>query len=170
MKIQRKHLQYALFALVAAVVYSLWSYLIPVARQATNRPIGQEQPLLAGVQPPTSPSDVVDPLAIPAPPEVQMARTPSGGRDPFLFGNESRDMKVETAAVGVVTSDPFVRSILFSATRRLALVENRMVGVGDTVGAFKVASIERDAVVFTTPGGERRRVSLHGPPPEGIRR
>jgi hypothetical protein len=150
-------------------VYSLWSYLTPAARQATNRPIGQEQPLLAGVQQPTTPSDVVDPLAIPAPPEVQMARTPSGGRDPFLFGNESRDMKVETAA-HAVTSDPFVRSILFSATRRLALVENRMVSVGDTVGAFKVASIERDAVVFTTAGGERRRVSLHGPPPEGIRR
>ncbi|MEK6631330.1 MAG: hypothetical protein AABY89_11405 [Acidobacteriota bacterium] len=168
MKIQRKHLQYALFALVAAVVYSAWSYLTPAARQATNRPVGQEQPLLAGMQQPTSPSDVVDPLAIPAPPDVQMARTPSGGRDPFLFGNESRDMKVET--VRGVTSDPFVRSILFSATRRLALVENRMVGVGDTVGGFKVASIERDAVVFTTAGGERRRVSLHGPPPEGIRR
>jgi hypothetical protein len=97
-----------------------------------------------------------------------MARAPATNRDPFLFGNESRDVKVETAVQ--LGPDPFVASILYSPTRRVAVVEGRIVSIGDAIGAFKVADIQKDAVIFTTPAGDRRRVPLHGPPPEGIRR
>jgi hypothetical protein len=68
------------------------------------------------------------------------------------------------------TPDPVVRSILYSSTRKTAVLGNRMVGIGDSVGSLKVTDIERDAVVFTTPEGVRRRVLLHQAIPPGIRR
>jgi hypothetical protein len=106
-------------------------------------------------------------MSIPAPQAVDAESSPSGTRDPFLFGDERRDGVVAKLAR---VSDPMVRTILYSATRRTAIVENRMVSVGDSVGPLKVVQIDRDAVVFVSSDGERRRVLLHRGPSAGIKR
>jgi len=61
-----------------------------------------------------------------------------------------------------------VRSILFSSSRRLAIVDGHIVGVGDTVGTFTVSAIEQGAVVFATSTGERRRVTVYPSAPRGL--
>jgi hypothetical protein len=61
-----------------------------------------------------------------------------------------------------------VSSILFSRDRRLAIVSGRIVGVGESVGGYRVSDIEQAAVVFATPAGVRIRVSVHGVAPEGL--
>lgn len=166
MKVQRSHLRIALFVLAAAVLYNVWVFVRPSARPA--QPPTPQQPLLAGeVAPAPDGQQAIDPVTIPAPPPVEVATGPSAARDPFLFGDETRD---ELARRGESVPDPLVRTILFSSTRKSAIVDGRMVGIGDSVGSLKVADIERTAVVFTTASGERRRVAIHAAAPAGIRR
>lgn len=167
MKVQKSHLQIAVFLLAAAVLYAVASYIRPSA--PTTPPTRGQEPLLGADRRQVPDRDTVDPSAIPAPPEVDTSTAPGWRRDPFLFGHETRDV-VRQDPVRLASADPLVRSILFSTTRRVALVENKMVGVGDAVGAFRVAEIERSAVIFTLPSGERRRVALHRPPPGGLTR
>lgn len=166
MKVQKKHLNIALLLLAVAVLWALASYFKPSAPPAPPRQT--ERPLLDEGQRPRGDSEAIDPALIPPPPDVDMAQAPVWRRDPFLFGNESRDvLRAEPAHVS--SADPVVRSILFSSARRVALVDNKIVGIGDTVGAFKVADIERTAVVFAL-NGERRRVAIYGSAREGLTR
>jgi hypothetical protein len=159
MTVRRGHLLLALAALAAAVLYNLWFFVLrpgpaPAARQA------REQPLMAASSPAAA---VRDPARIPAPPAVDLSAPPSWRRDPFLFGDETRNTARPAVAARPAAPEPSVRSILYSASRRLAIVDGRIVGIGETVGDYTVAEIERDAVVFTTPAGARLRVGIHGP-------
>jgi len=168
MKVQKSHLRLAMFALGAAVLYNLWFFVLRPGPQAGAR-VTADQPLLESAALLPGASVSLDPVAIPAPPDIDMSTAPVLGRDPFLFGNESRHVASE-ATRPILAPDPAVRSILFSSTRRLAIVDGRIVGVGDTVGALTVTAIEQDAVVFTTSSGERRRVSVHAPSSRGLTR
>lgn len=168
MKVKKSHLQIAVVLLVVAVVWALSGYL-----RSSGPPAGPSrpsEPLLGGLRQgaPGPERGTVDPLSIPAPPAIDLARAPSWGRDPFLFGSESRDVTAPVSAAAV-SADPIVRSILFSLSRRVALIGNRVVGIGDSVGSFKVADIEKTAVVFTSATGERRRVGIHGPSRQGLK-
>jgi len=165
MKIQRSHLRIALFVLGAALLYSVFSYMRPAQR--VSPPQIPAAPLLAGG--PSAGDGQIDPLSIRAPQDIDMARVPVYARDPFLFGNESRTV-VSLVSAPSAGPDPWVRSILFSSTRRLAIVEGKIVAVGDSIGAYKVVEIEQGAVVFALAGGERRRVPVHGVAPAGISR
>ena len=170
MKVQKQHLRIAVYVLIVAVVIALWSAFKPGVRAPTAG-TPRDQAMLAPEQAPAGRAGgQVDPQSIPAPPDIDMLRIPGWSRDPFLFGNESRDIRRAVLEQQPRGSDPHVRSILFGPDRRVALVEDRMVTVGDSIGSFRVSSIERTAVVFTAPDGERRRVSLYGPAPTGLRR
>ena len=168
MTVQKSHLRLALFALVAAVLYNLWFFVLRPGPQSGGR-VTPEQPLLESTTLVSGASAQLDPATIPAPPDVDLSTAPVLGRDPFLFGNESRSVAL-AAARQFPEPDPTVRSILFSSTRRLAIVDGQIVSVGDTVGTYTVSAIEQGAVVFTTRAGERRRVSVHAPPSRGLAR
>lgn len=168
MKVQKRHLRLALFALGAAVLYNLWFFVLRPGPQAGGR-VTPEQPLLESTTLVPGASAQLDPATIPAPPDVDMSTVPVLGRDPFLFGNESRSAAL-AAVRQLPEPDPTVRSILFSSTRRLAIVDGQIVSVGDTVGTYTVSAIEQGAVVFTTSTGERRRVSVHAPSSRGLTR
>jgi len=159
MTIRRSHLTLALAALAAAVLYNVWYFLLRPAFPAASRP-AEERPLVG----PTGPADSVggarDPLAIPAPPAVDLASVPSWRRDPFLFGDETRAV-ARPIVQAPAPIRPSVRTILYSADRRLAIVDGRIVGVGNAVGDYTVVDIEKGAVVFTAPSGERLRVPVH---------
>lgn len=167
MKVQRSHLRIALFILAAAVLYNVWSFMKPAARIAGPQP--QQPALQADARPGPAVAQAIDPMTIPAPPAVDLSKAPSSVRDPFLFGDETRDERLQ-AALSAITPDPVIRSILYSSTRKTAILENRMVSIGDSVGSLKVIDIEREAVVFETATGERRRVSLYKAVPAGIKR
>jgi len=168
MRIRPGHLTLALTALAAAVLYNVWYFVLrtgtPAApRQAAGQPLGGAA---AAARPGP---DVSDPLIIPAPPQVDLSSAPSWRRDPFLFGDETREV-ARPAVSARAPEPPSVRSILYSASRRIAIVNGRIVGIGDRVGDFAVADIERDAVVFLAPSGGRLRVSVHATSPEAIPR
>ena len=169
MTLRRSHLVLALAALAAAVLYNVWYFVIRPA--ATALPAGPraavEQPQTPGVG--SAAAAARDPLSIPAPPRIDLASRPSWGRDPFLFGDESRAV-ARPPAPPPAPVRPTVRTILYSSDRRLAIVNGRTVGVGDAVGEYTVADIERTAVVFTAPSGERFRVSVHAAEPQPVAR
>lgn len=167
MNVQRSHLRAAIVVLTAAVLYNVWSFMKPAAR--ITGPQRQQPALEIDARPALAGTQAIDPMAIPAPPAIDVSRVPTTARDPFLFADETRDGRLQTAQVAE-TPDPMVRSILFSATRKTAMLEHRMVSIGDCVGSLTVTDIERDAVVFTTSTGERRRVSLRRAMPAGITR
>jgi len=161
MKVKKLHLQIAVTVLIVLVVWSAWSYIRslsrpPAAAVAQTAGGNQQTPLLARDQQGSS-RPTIDPLGIPAPPSVAGAYESAAIRDPFLFGSEDRSVKEVSVPAG---ANPTVRAILFAASRRLAIVENRMVRTGDTVGQFAVVQIDRDAVTFALPSGERRRVAV----------
>jgi len=165
MKVQKSHLRIALFILVAAVLFNAFLYLRPAARPAL--PQIPQTPLISAAPAPAADGQI-DPLSIRAPHDVDLARVPGYSRDPFLFGDETREIVRAATAAPDAGPEPAVRSILFSPTRRLAIVDGRIVGVGDQVGLFRVAEIEQGAVVFALETGERRRVSVHGSAPAGL--
>ena len=169
MKVQRNHLRIAVVVLVAAVAYNIWVFTRPAARPGAGAPA--QAPLIqqqAPLEPAANAVEMVDPLSIPAPPPLDAVTVPIFSRDPFLFGDESRTERPRQA--DVVSPDPIVRTILFSSTRRSALIDNKMVGVGDTVGSLKIVDIERTAVVFADARGTTRRVSTLSPQSSGITR
>jgi len=168
MTVRRPHLTLALAALAAAVLYNVWYFVLrPAGGPAAPRPAA-EAPLVGPAVASRGAEAARDPLSIPAPPAVDLASTPSWRRDPFLFGDETRAVAPVSAAEPVPVL-PTVRSILYSAARRLAIVDGRIVGVGDSVGGYAVADIEKGAVVFTAPSGERLRVPVHAGPVETVR-
>ena len=168
MTVRRSHLTLALAALTAAVLYNVWYFVVRPSSPAAPRP-SAEQPLVGPAGAVSGADAARDPLSIPAPPAVDLASAPAWPRDPFLFGDETRDT-ARPAVLAPVPLRPAVRTILYSAARRLAIVDGRIVGIGDAVGDYTVADIERGAVVFTTPSGGRLRVPVHATAPEDVAR
>jgi hypothetical protein len=185
MTIQKSHLHIALAILALSVIYNFWIVLRPsrslpsatqdqtsLEAQIARANMGTADTLagmpLARPMSGSIPSPGADGGPIPAPPQVDTTTPPSWSRDPFLFGNETRG---EAARAAAAAPDPVVRSILFSANRRLAVVDGKIVGIGDALGTSRVVDITRDAVTFKTASGEQRRVALHGRPAStGIRK
>lgn len=64
------------------------------------------------------------------------------------------------AAVPPSAPLPVVSSILIGSDRRLAIVNGRIVGIGDRVGARVVAAIDRDSVLFRDASGVEVRVAI----------
>ena len=168
MTIRPGHLTLALAALAAAVLYNVWYFVLRPAAPAESRR-AVEQPLAESAAAARPRLDSPDPLTIPAPPAIDLASAPAWRRDPFLFGDETRVVP-RPVVTARAPEPPSVRSILFSASRRLAIVNGRIVGIGDRVGDFTVAGIERDAVVFLAPSGGRLRVSVHATSSEAVSR
>ncbi len=177
MTIRKSHLQIALAVLVVSLGYSFWVYLRPArSGQASTLDPGSleaqiaqasqggtfggsgDAPRARPVSGVTSSQQAADPASIPAPPPVDLATPPTWARDPFLFGSETRAGTARVAAAA--SPDPVVKSILFSSNRRLAVVDGKIVGIGDAIGAGRVVDITREAVVITTPAGAQRRLTL----------
>ena len=108
-----------------------------------------------------------DPAAIPAPPRVEAPNPPTPPRNPSA-AVAAAPGRVENPGAPVV-ADPVVRSILYSPERRAALVDHRIVGIGDQLNAGRIVEIERDAIIVETPRGERRRFVLRAALPPGGR-
>jgi hypothetical protein len=159
MSVRTSHLRLALIALAAAVLYNVWYFALRPSPKPAGRTSAESPLLTVPAVSPAAPA-VLDPLTVPAPQHVEMTTPIAFVRDPFLFGDETRRPAAPVVR-SAVAAEPVVRSILYSADRRLAIVDGRIVGVGEQVGSYTISDIERDAVVFTNPAGTRLRVSVH---------
>jgi hypothetical protein len=99
------------------------------------------------------------PFAMPAALHSRPSADPPGGESAPARADTSRRKPVPLR-----DAVPSVDSILVSQDRRLAIVEGRILSVGDRVGPRVVAEIERDAVVLQEPSGHRIRIVLRREP------
>lgn len=108
-----------------------------------------------------------------APVPAAVPRTPSGyatggTTDPFGRSMPRADEAAPsaTAASSPVSERPRARSwtltaILITETRRAAVINEQLVGVGDALpGGGRVIAVERDHVVIATADGARRQLTL----------
>jgi hypothetical protein len=98
----------------------------------------------------------------PQPQMVDVITAPERRRDSPAMPRDSGVAKASRSAAAV-PPEPVVSSILFSSGRRIALVDGRIVRPGDRLPAGVVRSIEPDAVVITTAGGQTRRFAIERP-------
>lgn len=156
MKFNQRHLTIALAVLVATVIYNVWA-LTRSAPTAPARQTPRLQNASAAQAPGTETDDpAIAPAKIPAPPAVDLDVAPAWGRDPFV----NLTNVAEPEALPILASDPVVSSILYSSGRRAAIVDGRILGVGDPVRNGTIVAIERREIVVETPAGDQRRVGL----------
>jgi hypothetical protein len=148
--------------LAAAIVYNVWVFTRP-SRSPSAASSGL--PLLGSPQPGPSVTgdaevEVSDPTTLPPVPDVGLDRPPDWPRNPFI---NARLRVVETPAAATAVdaeADLVLASILHSPERRLAIVNGRIVEVGDRIGAVIVRRIDPRAVVVEEPGGATRTLEL----------
>ena len=139
----------------------------PDVRVARESP--KPQPPMAA--PASRPREV--PQSQPVRPPAPEERTqPTSGRSPSTPPRvQSRDAKplhgpssrADTSRSRPLKDPlPHVTTILVSADRRFAMVDGRIVSVGDRVGQRTVTAIEPHVVVFREPSGVQIRVGLGG--------
>jgi len=175
MTLGKRHMQIAIVVMLATLVWNVYrSYW-----GGSSTTAAVQAPLLASVGPvPRADAPAareVDPATIAAPPTVDLRAEPAWPRDPFLAPGESRDAVIAEAAPDPAGPDPVVRSILYSSDRRLALVDKRVVKIGDVIAAGTITDIQANAIVLRAPGGEIRRIELSriasvSPAAEGVTR
>lgn len=164
MKLGKPHLVGAVLLLAGSIAYNVWVFSTP----RSSREAGATAPLMAtGDEAATATAGArspqqIDPLEIPAPPVVDLQAAPAFARDPFMRAFEPPPA-APAASAAAPPAAPVVRSILFSQARRLAIVDGRIVGVGDAAAGGTVVEIARDAVMVRLPSGEVQRLALKGP-------
>ena len=168
MTIRRTHLTLALAALAAAVLYNVWHFVLRPAAPAASRP-AVDQPLVGPAGRGPGRRAARDPLTIPAPPASIWRRRRCGGATRSCSATKPATSRAR----------PFRRrrrsgrrSARFSI-RPPAASRSSTAGSSASVtrsASYTVAEIEKGAVVFTTPSGERLRVPVHATAPEEVAR
>ena len=134
-------------AATAALAAGAWWY--------GHRPAPPAIPVQTAAASP-APADVI----LPAPP-VQPAAPSAAAVPGTAPENAAETTKTSPSSVSTSGPDlPQVTAILTSDERRIALVDGRIVRVGDTVGRWRVSSIEPRSVVFLDVSGAELRVPL----------
>lgn len=158
MKLGRKHLVASLVVLGASVAWNIWVFTKPAATGAASGGPQFEQPPVSGA--PEVPS--IDPATIPPPPQLDLTREPAWARNPFAHASAAPapDTSAPSPPASVAAPVlPVLGAILFSDARKSAIIDGRIVGVGDRVRGGVVVSIARDAVIIELASGERIRLT-----------
>jgi hypothetical protein len=129
-------------------------------------PVPPSVPLVPRVIPPAKPpAAATPPAAAPAPP-IRSTPLESEPQEPKIQAVAPLPLPAAAPAVRppAPLKDPLprVESILIDHARRLAVIEGRIVGVGDSVGPRVVVRIDAEAVVLREPSGLDVRVPLRG--------
>lgn len=161
MKLGKAHLVGSLVMTACAIVYTVWSLSPAPARLSVDpagaMPAGASMPRGAGGPAP------VDPMQIPPLPDVAFDRLPEWPRNPFTAAHRPQPAPPVVEAVAApppVDQDPevVVSAVLYSDSRRVAVVNGRRTRVGDRVGDEVVVDILRNGVVLESARRGRRTV------------
>lgn len=165
MNLGKPHLIASLVLLALAVMYNVYEYMgsRPPARGAG----AVVEPITPAGEPvPANGAGSVDPMQLPAPPDVALDRVPDWSTSPFAHVRPAATLEpAGTAAQPVVEAEPdvVVAAILYAADRRVAMINGRIVRAGDTVGPVTIVEILPNAVVVDSPVRGRRTVELQSP-------
>ena len=141
----------------------------------TTRVSTSETPVAVTPTAPTAPPSQTPVPQAAAPPAVEVAPAAPSAPPASLHARPTADPPAMASVPGRADASrrkpvplkdavPSVDSILVSQDRRLAIVEGRILSVGDRVGPRVVAEIERDAVVLQEPSGHQIRILLRREP------
>jgi hypothetical protein len=169
----------ALFALLV-LIGSIAALLGPRWLRSPTPPSSADHVTASATSPgaPSNPTITPAPAPRPAPPPapaVQPVQAPTAGRAaapaapkpaPKTVSHPPlnvRRPRADTSQSGPLRDPiPHVTTILVAPDRRFAMVDGRIVGVGDRVGQRTVTAIEPRVVVFREPSGVEIRVGLGG--------
>jgi hypothetical protein len=139
------------------------------------------QPALPSVQTPPPAPPLPEPrradptqVAPPKPPPPARPAVPEPQRPeieevlPLPLPQPTRPAAGEPPPAPLEDPLPRIESILIHHTRRLAVVDGRIVAVGDTLGPRVVVRIEAEAIVLREPSGLDIRVPLRGRQDTGL--
>jgi hypothetical protein len=165
MQLDKRHMYASIGLMVCAVSYNVWVFTRPAASTGATAAAPPAAPVTApgGVGGAGTPTlGPLDPTQVKPLADVALDRLPEWPRDPFnsLRVAEAPEV-IETVDGGpapVADPDPVVATILYSPERRRAVVDGRIVGVGDKVGTATVVDIQPNAVVIES--AENGRVVL----------
>lgn len=164
MKFNRRHFVGAAILLLASVIYNVWVFWGPSSEKKPKPAVTPTAFASAGA---AGGSASVDPLTISPPPRVDLGVAPEWNRDPFRRAGEGapppKPPEVAPPVAPAPAPDPVVGAILFSADRRLAIINRRIVAVGDRIDSGVIVDITRDAILVRAPDGGERRLPLRVP-------
>jgi hypothetical protein len=167
MKLGKAHLIGSLAMVAASIAYNIWVFTRPARRSA---PATSLAPIVEGLHasgPVVTGEQAIapiDPTIVPAPPEVDLVRSPEWPRNPFTSASRRlADVVITPVAEADAEPDVALASILHSAERRLAVVNGRIVRAGDRIGSSTIVEIQSRAIVVESPRGGRRIVELRAP-------
>jgi hypothetical protein len=164
MRLDKRHLAGALTLLGGSVVYNVWVLANPTS--------GDARPPLAAVAPAEVPVVVttMDRPAIArpavAPPDVAFERPPVWPRDPFEgvqvepppVASDPAPVRVLPAAPEPAEPELVLNSVLYSESRKLAMVNGRTVRIGQQIAGVTVLDIRPDAIVVRSLSGGVRTI------------
>jgi hypothetical protein len=161
-KVGRLHLVLSLLMLGAAISYNVWSLTRP---SSTTSAVRGAAPVDALPVPAVAPTASVDPTQVAPPADVAADRAPEWAHDPFSNAFERKPAAQAAASAPAPEPEPevTVASILYGDERRLAIVNGRIVRVGDKIGESSVIEIAPRAVTLAGGPRGRRTVSLRAP-------
>ncbi len=173
---QRHWARAVLLMVVLAIGLGVMALVLRRGR-VPEQPASVSEPARQRAQVPTSGRTLPPPKPADAPPVAPLPSAPREATPPRVQTREPQTSAARRPAVPLsrpaARADisptgrlndpiPHVTTILVSADRRLAMVDGRIVRVGDRVGHRTVAAIEPHVVVFREPSGVEIRVALGG--------
>ena len=131
--------------LIGGLVWVLWWLVTSGDQSTTPEPAADNAAVLA------EPADPPVVVPVESPPDELSAPTGSGNTVAARPGDPG------PAQAPVV---PVISAILLSEGRRLAVVDGRVLGVGQRVGPWELVSVDRDAVVLRDASGVEQVITL----------
>ena len=112
------------------------------------------EPVVVAVETPVATDPLAEPTAVP------VNETPAAAPPALTGPGGTVATQLEDAPPPAPTSVPVITAILLTEGRRLAVVDGRVLGVGQRVGSWELVSVDRDTVVLRDGSGVERVVRL----------
>lgn len=163
MKLDKRHLIGSVFLLGSSVVYNVWIFTRPSVGSVNRTDVSSaEAPLLRdadGVAAPAAGAMQVPPL-----PDPELDRRPEWQRNPFASTRREQPSLIEHVAIEAAppaaVADPRLTSILYSPSRRFAILDGHIVSIGETIQGSQVVDILPNAIVLDSGSRGRRVLEL----------
>lgn len=174
MKLDKRHLIVSVALLLGSIIYNVWVFTRPAS--GTSAVVATQPAALdAFATPPASgmaAAAPLDPARVKPLPDVALGRLPQWPRDPFASRRPEVPPIVEASTAPrpepVAEPDLVVASILYSADRRLAMIDGRVARIGDVISGVTIIDILPKAVVIESPARGRRTLTLRPPAGTGV--
>src|SRR5581483_3637974 len=113
-------------------------------------------------KPPPPARVVAEPAVTPRPPAVETRAPAPVQPRPVIPPVPKTSRPVEPKQEPVTAFDADLSTILYASDRKLAIVDGRIVGVGDTVRGARIVEITPTTVMLRDGQGKLRRLALAG--------